>query len=380
MEKIRKAFMWFWLLSKRLYKKATFLVIMALIPILVFGYSMVADDESGIVTVALAKEDEDALAEQIIAELRQNSRLIRFIDCEAPEDAEALVIAGKADSAWIFPSNMQACIDRFVESGSERDAFVRVIERESTVPLMLAREKLGGILFKYSSETFYLSYARENAADLDSLSDEQLLGYYDGVNAADELFAFSYLDPAQSTEDASTGYLMAPVRGLLAVVITLCGLATAMYYIHDKNAGTFAWIAEKKLPFTEFGCQMISILNVSVVVLITLTAVGMTTSFGRELLALALYALCTAAFCMMIRRLCVNLRVLGTLLPLLIIAMLVICPVFFDLGALRELQYLLPPTYYINAIYNDKYLLYMAVYTLAASTIYFLSGKLLKRR
>lgn len=379
MKKQTRIFTWLWLLTKRLYKKAAFLIIMALIPLLVFGYSLIADDESGIVTVALAQEGDDPLADRIFGDLRSNTQLVRFIECESPEDAEELVVLGKADSAWIFPDDLQSHIETFIEKGgAARYAFVKVIERENNVVLSLAQEKLGSALFHAAAQTIYLNFARENSEVLAELTDEELLTYYDSVNMTDALFSFETRS-AEASESSASAYLTAPVRGLLAVVIVLCGLATAMYHIQDLENGTFAWIAEKKRPLVELSGQMISVLNVSSVVTLSLALCGMTASFLSELAALILYALCTAAFSMMLRRLCGNLRILGTLLPLLTVAMIAICPIFFDLGVLRELQYLFPPTYYINAIYNSKYYLYMLLYTLAAFAVYFLTGKLFRR-
>lgn len=378
--KNNRLLMWFLLLNKRLYKKATFIVILALIPILVFGYNLLSEGESGIVTVALANESDDPLTEAIFADLREDSQLVRYIECESDEEAIRLVEAGKVDSAWLFPSQMSKRMAAFVESGSERDAVVRVLTRENNVLLMLAGEKLSGTLFKSAAETFYLNFAREQSEVLASLSDEELLAYYDAVNTTDQLFSFDSIEGGSTEESTnSSHYLTAPVRGLLAVVTVLCGLATAMYYMQDQRFGTFSQLAERKRPLAELGCQLISILNVSVAVLISLALSGMASSPIKELVALLLYAPCTAAFCMVIRRLCGNLRALSTLLPLLIVAMIAICPIFFDLGALRQLQYLFPPTYYINAIYNSKYYLYMLFYTIAAFTVYFLTGKLFRR-
>ena len=39
--KMKKYLLWLWLLTKRLYKKPTFLAILVLIPLLVLGYSAV---------------------------------------------------------------------------------------------------------------------------------------------------------------------------------------------------------------------------------------------------------------------------------------------------------------------------------------------------
>lgn len=380
MKKIKSTLTWFALMSKRLYKKASFLLILALIPTLVIGYGVIADDDSGIVTVALAKEADDELTDLVFADLQQDSELVRYIVCDSPEGAEALLVSGKADSAWIFPSDLSGRIEAFAKSGSARNAFIRVIEREENVLLLLARERLSATLFTYTAESLYLDFTRENSGTLASLSDKELLTYYDEVNVTDTLFSFDELNEGQDSEaDGSSNYLLSPVRGLLAVVTVLCGLATAMYFIKDKEAGAFAWIPERRLPLTELCYQLVSVLNLSLVSAISLALSGTTASLLKELAALLLYALCTAVFCMMLRRLCGDLHLLGMLLPLLTVAMLAICPIFFDLGALRELQYLFPPTYYINAVYNGKYFLYMGFYTLAVCLVYFLTGKLFKR-
>ena len=64
-----------------------------------------------------------------------------------------------------------------------------------------------------------------------------------------------------------------------------------------------------------------------------------------------------------LRRIFRDLRLLGVLLPLLTVASLVLCPVFFDFGFMRKLQLLLPPTYFINGGSNPAFLLYTLAYT-----------------
>lgn len=380
MEQFGKMLMWCYLLTKRLYKKPTFVVILILISVLVLGYGLVAAEDSGMVTIALAREDSnDAMAAQVTEDILDSSQLIRFISCESPAKAENLVKTGQADAAWIFESDMEAKVYRFVATRSRADAFVRVIEREETVPLMLAREKLSGAVFECCSEALYIRYIRENVPGLAAVSEEKLLSYYQEVAMDGVLFAFSYIDSETDITQAQNNYLLTPVRGMLAVVIVLCGMATAMYYVQDTNSGTFGWLPDRKRAAAELGCQMISAVNVSAVVLIALYFIGSAVHIGRELAILLLYCLCTALFCMVLRRLVGGLRGLGMLLPLLTVVMLVVCPVFFDLGALRQAQYLFPPTYYINAAYNDKFLLYMPLYAVGLTAVYYLLGKLLKR-
>lgn len=373
---MKKWLKWWALLTKRLYKKWTFVLILVLIPVLVLCYSAATEEDSGMITIALAAEDDDSLASQVMQELRDSSQLIRYVVCDSREEAENKVRAGKADGAWIFGEDMTCRVADFIASRSAKDAFVTVLERESSVQLMLAREKLSGTLYSVCAKPLYLSFIRENVAELDDFSDEELLERYDETFVDINLFEFAELGAAQGD---TKGYLMTPIRGLLAVVALLCGLATAMYYVEDTAAGTFAWVPQRRRPWVELACQMISAVNILLVVLVALALTGQTVSLGRELLLWLLYSLAVSLFSMTVRRLCGSLRLLGAAMPVLVVVMLVVCPVFFDLGVLRQVQYLFPPTYFVNAAYNGRYLLYLPVYSLALGGFYWLAGKSLKR-
>lgn len=379
MKKWKMAAAWCCLLTKRLYRKPAFLAILLLIPLLVLGYGMAARQDSGVITVALAREDGDPLAVSVTEKLAQSNGLILFRLCTSPEEAETLVRTGKTDAAWIFSAEMEAKVCRFVNDPARRNAFVTVVERESTVPLMLAREKLSGAVFSCCSEKMYLSWLRTNVPELADASDETLLACYNRVSMDTELFSYACLD-GTAAGVPETNYLLTPVRGLLAVVLVLFGLATAMYGIRDEKQGTFALVPEGKRGLVEFACQMISGIHGAAAVLLALIAAGLTVSPAREAGVLLLYTVCVAVFSMTVRSLFGTLRSLGTLLPLLIAVMLAICPVFLDLGKLRAVQYLFPPTYYINGASNNRDLLRMMAYTGVLFAIRFSVGKLRKGR
>lgn len=378
---MKRVLKWFLLLNKRLYKKISFILILLLIPVLVFGYSNVAQEDSGVLTIALAQVGDDAMAASVIRDLTEENSLVRFLNCESPQAAKDLVADGDADAAWIFPEQMEEKVYRFAANASRKNAFIQVIERDSSVPVILAREKLSGAMYANCSKAMFISYIRNNVPQLSDKTEAELLTHYDAISVDGDFFRFSLMESSRTSQEAQeANYLLTPVRGLLAVVTVLSGLAMAMYYIHDDRVGTFSWIPERRKGWVEFGCQMICVLNISAVILIALALSGLTVTLGREVLILLLYAICTALFCMTVRRLCGKMAVLGTMLPLLIVVMLVVCPVFFDLGGLRQAQYLFPPTYYINAQYSDRYLLLMGVYSFALLLVYYLAGKLLHRK
>lgn len=363
MNRTQKLLLWFGMLSKRLYKKPTFLILILLIPILLFGYLAISGGESGVMTVGLVCQEEDPITREIFADLQREEKLMAFQVFEDAQEARTFLESGKLDAVWIFPGNMAEKIDAFAQKPIAFNAFIKVLEREANVALVLSREKLSGAIYPYLAQRIYVHFLRDLAPELSHLSDDDLLAYYLGTDLTVDLFDFS--GSAAGSED--TNYLLSPIRGLLGVLILLCSLATAMYYIRDEQNGTFAWVSKRWQLLPELGCHLASSLHVSAVCLVCLVIGGLAGNIWTELVLLLMYSLCCSVFAMALRQLFGTLRSLGTLLPLIMVMSLVICPVFFDLGLLRQAQYALPPTYYINAVYNSRYLLYMAGYIAAAA-------------
>lgn len=380
MKTLKKAWLWFRILCKRLYKKPVFLVLLALIPLLTWGYSRAAGEDSGMMTVLLAQESSDPLVDEIFSQLEGSSQLLRFEFCSSPAQARELMEHGKADAAWIFPGNLAEKLDAFVRRPTKRNAFITVLQREESITQMLTREKLGGVLYEEIAKRVYLQYIREKTPAIAEFSDEKLLEYFDNAYLSEQLFTFTSAD---GTKDAkATHYLLSPLRGLLAVIGLLCAMATAMYHVRDEEKGTFAWVRQSRRWVPELVGQLLCVGHINLVCLICLWICGLTGSFLTELAVLVLYSLCTGMFAMMLRRIFRDLRLLGVLLPLLTVGSLVLCPVFFDLGMMRKLQLLLPPTYFINSGSNPVFLLYMLGYTALCTSLYLLFGFLprLKRR
>lgn len=380
MEK-KRLLLWAWMLCKRLYKKPAFVFLLILIPAITFAYSSIDASDSGVVTICLACEDtQDPLALSFIDELCDSSQLIRFMVCDSASEAEYAVQIGEADACWIFRDHLEERIEAFAKSWSDRDAFVRVIERRQSLPLLIAREKLGGLIYEKTAKPFYLMYVHDNIPELQEVSDATLLEYYEKINLNGMLFEFSTIYPSDELHQSEKGsFLFTPVRGLLAIVAVLAGLAASMFYIRDDEKGTFSWVPERYRSVLELAYELIAVVNIVLVMELSLYLSSMTVSFGRECIVSLLFIFGTTGFSMLIRLLCRKVTVIGGLLPLLLVAMLAICPVFYDLGELRGFQFLFPPTYFITAAYNTKYLLYSAIYCLIVFLGFFAGKKVIKR-
>ena len=70
MEKIRRIAVWYYLLNKRLLKKRSFLILLLLVPLLVFGMRIVSKQDSGVLTILLcSSETSDDLPKEVVDKL-----------------------------------------------------------------------------------------------------------------------------------------------------------------------------------------------------------------------------------------------------------------------------------------------------------------------
>ena len=109
---MKRMLLWFALMNKRLFKRVSFWLILAAVPLLVLALGLLAQQESGVTTVALYAEDEaDPAAEAILARLTEGKSVMRCVRCDSERETKRLVSTGRADVAWIFPKDLSARID-----------------------------------------------------------------------------------------------------------------------------------------------------------------------------------------------------------------------------------------------------------------------------
>lgn len=366
---------WLWFLNKRLYKKGTFVVLLLLIPLLTLFFSLFAKQSSGFAHIALAADGDDPIARAVIDELLESSEFIRFTECATTEEAARMVRRGDADGAWLFPADLTERIGAFSKTSSRWEPALTVVEREETIPLRLSHEKLSCALYKYCSRSLYVDFVRGALPELDGVTEEDLLSYYDDFRVEISLFAYESANSSGQMVETN-GYLLAPVRGLLSVVAVLAGLAAALFFMRDEQKGNYSFLPYSKKPFAAFACGVIAVLNLAVVMLLSLYAAGLDVSPLREVGALLLFAVSGCLFGMLLQQITGSIRVMCALLPLLAVVMIAVCPIFFNLKALEPLQLFFPPTYYIRSVYRNEYFLYTALYCLGMAALYALLRRL----
>ncbi len=379
MKKVSRIFLRLILFNKRLLKKISFLIILCCIPLLVLGVNLMAKQESGILRVILCQEDADDLSEEIVADILQMESALSFVEAETVEEAIRLVQSDKADAAWIFPEDFTEVMETYFQQGIWDDPLIRIVEKEDNVMLHLSREVLFSRLYSSINYMVYEDFVRTKVLDgIEVVSEEELWEIYQKTNMEENMFEFSYLDG--ETADMGTSYMLYPVRGLLALVIVLCGLALGLYFMQDEQNGIFIWMPLNRSVLGSWLYQMPGLADVGVVVLAALFLSGVTVSFLTEILLMFVYLWMVAGFSDLVRRLCGKPVRLGAMIPLLMLVMLAVTPIFMGALNMKWLQLLLPPYYYINALHNNAYRVGMLVYVVVIFAVNFLILKLQARK
>ncbi|MBR5343053.1 MAG: hypothetical protein IK149_04060 [Oscillospiraceae bacterium] len=376
MKAFRRFLLWYGLFSKRLLRRPAYLAVLLLVPLFAVALTLFSQQKSGVLTVALALEDpRDPAASAAVERLTRGDSILLCELAESPEAAREAVRSGRADAAWIFSDDFEAALQHFAARGYA-DA-VTVVEREDNVLLMLSRELLFAAIYPETSFELF-SYYVETEIGLEDAEPALLRQYYASGTIAEQVVRFETVEGKEA--DGSGSYLTAPLRGILALLLVLCGMASGLYCYREERSGSFVWLSARKRRWLPLLSHLTAILPAALAALAAMALAGITVEPGREALMLLLYVPATALFCELLRCLCPAEAHYGALIPVLTAAMLVLCPVFLDLNLLGPLRLLLPPTWYLRAVWNGAELLGLLLYTLALLLLTALASFLRQRR
>lgn len=354
---MKKLWLWFRLLTKRQFARPAFLVILVLIPLFTGALALAAGGESGVVTVALCPGASE-LGKNACEALTERAGVLRFHVCERQEEAKELVARGQADAAWIFLDEADERLRRFARDGT--GAAVLVVEREETVFLRIARERLFSQLYPAISRAIYIDCAEKS---LEDASEELLWESYDTVYNDLPIFVMIYINGEARV--GGENVLTSPIRGLLMLLVMLAALSASLSSCREEAAGCFDGLPRTARRLAPLLDGFAATLPVALCCLPALALAGMWTNLARELAVALLLSLSAPCFAELLRTLCRRERIFAAAVPLLMLLMAALCPIFLGIVRLWALQLLLPPFYAIHAANTPIYLLWFLLFTLA---------------
>ncbi len=347
----------FFLLNKRLYKQLTYVILLLIIPVAVFLLKVSTKTGGNVMKIALVSEaGEDEYAELLVRELLTIREEFGFITYDSREDAIEAVTRASVDEAWIIPDNLSDAFLRMADGKNPKNP-IEIYIREEGVTHLMMQEILESYAFKVFSPEVYFSFMRENYGE-ESINGMNIEDIYRKVPNS-SLFKYSYLDGSSDTE---TGYLLAPIRGFLAVLLIITSLAASIYYIEDEKNGLFIYWHSKVKNLRTLGYYAVVMMNSSVLVLLSLFLAGIGGSFLREFLLLLMYDYSLIIFSVLVRNIFVRVKTIGVVMPLIVILSLLLSPIFIDLKSMRPIQIFIPSFHYLMSIHNDRSIYNLMMY------------------
>ena len=361
---MKRALLWYGLLTRRLLRKPAFLILLRCVPLLAGAMTLVSKQEKTFVSVALVCETDAPAARRSTDRLLHSASLVHCTEYGSEAEARAAVGSGQADAAWIFRDNAEEELSRFVSQRGTHGV-VLVVEREDNVFLRLAREQLAAAIYPEASRALFRSFLTERLGAPADAPEEFYEQYYQSPFSDARIIVFAYDDGSDLS--AGVDFLVVPVRGLLALLLVLTGLASAMYLNVEERRECFLRLGKGKRRFLPLLYHMTALVPMALAILIALRLSGLLGAWPRELGRMLLYCASAAVFSELIRKLCRSQALLGALIPVLAALMLALCPVFLDLKMLEPIRRLLPPYYSLSAVRSGQYVWQLAVYTCAAA-------------
>ena len=119
--KLRRFFLWYGLMTKRLLKKPSYLILLLAVPVLTAAMTLSAQRDTGLLNIALAGGDGDPVAAAAKEQLRNTRGLLRCLSFDSPEEAIEAVKTAQVDAAWIFRDDAGQQLQKQVTASGSRE-------------------------------------------------------------------------------------------------------------------------------------------------------------------------------------------------------------------------------------------------------------------
>ncbi len=329
--------MWFYLFFKRNLKHPAFLLLLLLIPLLALSLRLVSSKDTTLFKIGYTADSEPDEALTELFDSFEDSGVLRFTPVENDPD---ILKEGGLDAMWVFEGDFEESLRDFVKSG---EPAVKVYTREENEAMGLIREKLFCFVYPYLSPLIFEDYVSE----IKLLTESEVKDYYSYKKLSDDVVRVVAIDKNErETEDVKNVSLSA-MRGILALLVTLSALASALFTLDDERRGLFALTTEKRRLVLYIYSIFSGILPTGAVYLLSLRLIGLWEGLFAEALSLVVLAITSLALSLFLASLFSDIGLFATVIPTVALSALLTSPIFLNISSFPVIQALFPTYYYL---------------------------------
>ena len=370
-----KAFKWYVALTKRLFSRISFVLVLCIIPLCALTVRMSSQEDHGILTVALCCESVDDRAYFKIKEefLKQDS-VLHFYEVASVNDAEKDVNFGVADCAWVFKANFSDNLEKYI-SHTKNEPLCKVLLKEDTVFTAIAREKLYGRLMGLLAKNYSFDFV-DGRVDADV---DKLFALYDieRKKYTSDFVDFQYVNSTEKLAE-NNDYLASPLRGIICIAVMVCVLASVMCSINDDTEGRYTYFPLEKRFILHFASCPAGGVPSGIVAVVSMSIAGINVALARELIIMIMFIIALCGFSCTVAFIFFNVNTFTWSIPISVVLTAVLCPIFLNVRKGNVLSTILPVKHCLNAVYSNDGLFSLLLYSVYSVLISFVIYKLKK--
>ncbi len=347
--------MWLLLMTKRLMKKPSFVIILVLLPAILILYRFIIRQDNGTLRACIyVPEAADEYARTVAKGLTESDYAASFYIVKTEDELYSDVIAGRAEVGYVFPKDLGQRIMKKNWSGA-----VTMVVSDTSQFAEFVNEFVTVEMFTQMTEDVLVDYLM-NRSGLD-FSEEALRGNIrETLKKQDErsaVIALHYRDfytneEIEADEVLEENYLTKPIRGTVALFVMLAGFAGLVFWFQDNAEGRFKVMSYEKRPVINYGSLFLPTLLAGTVGIVCILISGLSRNVFAEIGLMLLYCIFITGVCEMLRMLVPSVNAICAVIPIVAIASYLCCPIILDLKktvpVVVYLRKILPPDYYLE--------------------------------
>ena len=150
--------MWILLMTKRLMKKPSFIIILVLLPVILVMYRFIITEDDGTIRACVyVPEGSDSYTKQLAKHLAEAEYSARFYLVDSEDDLYSDVIAGRAEVGYVFPKDMN---ERFLTKNW--DGAVRMVVSDTSQLAPFVNEFVNVVIYTDMMEDYIADYLVED--------------------------------------------------------------------------------------------------------------------------------------------------------------------------------------------------------------------------
>lgn len=336
---MEKYITWYRLLLKVwVRKKSNWLQLagMVLLVLLIAGIRL---PDTGNTIIGICNQDGD-FAGDVIANLKERESVFQFEIYKDPQKMKEAVIRGELETAFIFEKGMEEGLKK-----QKKNQWITGISTPLAVKTEVAQETVFAAFLERYSQEILLREQETVFGKTKPVVTKALLEKNQEYLKSDQIFRMDFEEVESDQKRSRQNTETFPVRGITVLVIFVMMLMTHGRKFEQKDGSFEKSLTPVENTFFELLRYLASATFPAVCGIILLMATGNGTFLVKEVLGMILFAGISAVWMVLAGKFFQNGITYASWIMTLVIANLLLCPIFFDL------PHYVPAVRYINCIF-----------------------------